>query len=78
MSPELFDGTSGWPVSSISVGMSSTILAATEPYEDDHDSLISFGPSPTYGELGYGEMEGGGRDGQTGKILKNQILILSL
>jgi hypothetical protein len=25
MSPELFDGTSGWPVSSISVGMSSKL-----------------------------------------------------
>ena len=45
MTPSLFDGTSGWPVSTVSVGMTSTILAATEPYEDDHDSLITFGMS---------------------------------
>ena len=48
MTPSLFDGTSGWPVSTVSVGMTSTILAATEPYEDDHDSLITFGMSSSF------------------------------
>ena len=66
MTPQMFDGTSGWSVSCISVGNTSTILAATEPYDDDHDSMISFGPSTTYGELGYGLMEGGGIHGKTG------------
>jgi len=43
-----------------------TILAATEPYEEDNDTLITFGPSPTFGELGYGQMEGGGMHGKGG------------
>jgi hypothetical protein len=77
MTPQLFDETSGWPVSTVAVGQSSSILAATEPYEDDNDTLISFGPSPTFGELGYGQMEGGGRDGQTG-IKKSSTIPLEV
>jgi hypothetical protein len=77
ITPQLFDETSGWPVSTVAVGQSSSILAATEPYEDDNDTLISFGPSPTFGELGYGQMEGGGRDGQTG-IKKSSTIPLEV
>eukprot|EP01116_Phalansterium_solitarium_P014663 TRINITY_DN32419_c0_g1_i1.p1 TRINITY_DN32419_c0_g1~~TRINITY_DN32419_c0_g1_i1.p1 ORF type:complete len:493 (+),score=226.16 TRINITY_DN32419_c0_g1_i1:131-1609(+) len=47
MYPKLESGLSGWKVRSISSGNSSTIVAADA-------SLITWGPSPTYGELGYG------------------------
>jgi len=50
MYPKLFDGLSGWRVREISSGFSSTICAA-------EDSLIAWGPSPTSGELGYGEKD---------------------
>ena len=39
---------SGWPIRAIAVGVSSTLVASEK-------SLIAFGPSPTHGELGYGE-----------------------
>lgn len=38
----------GWNIRSISCGPTSTVVAADQ-------SVISWGPSPSYGELGYGE-----------------------
>lgn len=48
MSPKAVSDLSGWQVSSISCGNSSTLVAADS-------SVITWGPSPTYGELGYGD-----------------------
>uniref|UniRef100_A0A7S2TYV5 SAP domain-containing protein n=1 Tax=Lotharella oceanica TaxID=641309 RepID=A0A7S2TYV5_9EUKA len=48
MYPKFFEGLSGWNVREIASGYSSTICAS-------EDSLITWGPSPTSGELGYGE-----------------------
>merc|ERR1711871_531421 len=42
MYPKLVDDVSGWAVRSVSSGFSSTLVAA-------ETSLISFGPSPTWG-----------------------------
>merc|ERR1712028_43971 len=47
MSPKAVSDLSGWQVSSISCGNSSTLVAADS-------SVITWGPSPTYGEFGYG------------------------
>jgi|EP00945_MAST-04E_sp_MAST-4E-sp1_P007112 alpha-tubulin suppressor-like RCC1 family protein len=51
MRPQLVDGVSGWRCRSVAAGQSSTILAASY----DHPTLITWGGSPTYGELGYGD-----------------------
>ena len=59
MRPSLFEPLQGWPVHTVACGMSSTIMAGEEPYADDKMSLITFGPSPTFGELGYGDWQGG-------------------
>ena len=55
--PELYDGLDGWPISSVSVGPTSSIAAPK-----GENGAISWGPSPTYGELGYGE-KGAGKNG---------------
>ncbi|GAB5371554.1 hypothetical protein AAMO2058_001589900 [Amorphochlora amoebiformis] len=47
MYPKPYNGLQGWNVRSVASGFSSTIVAS--------DSLITWGPSPTSGELGYGE-----------------------
>jgi len=47
MYPRLVDDVQGWNIRSVSSGFSSTLIAGEK-------SLISFGPSPTWGELGYG------------------------
>ncbi|XP_078498932.1 protein RCC2 [Lissotriton helveticus] len=48
MYPKAVQDLCGWKVRSLACGKSSVIVAADE-------STISWGPSPTYGELGYGE-----------------------
>eukprot|EP00466_Bigelowiella_natans_P010412 jgi/Bigna1/130849/aug1.12_g5557 len=48
MYPKIFEGLNGWRVREISCGVSSSICASEY-------SLITWGPSPTFGELGYGE-----------------------
>eukprot|EP00924_Labyrinthula_sp_SR-Ha-C_P009688 maker-scaffold_22-snap-gene-3.51-mRNA-1 protein AED:0.01 eAED:0.01 QI:102/1/1/1/1/1/3/104/491 len=47
MYPKLCDEVSGWRVRSIACGNTSTIVASQR-------TTITWGPSPTYGELGYG------------------------
>ena len=51
MRPQLVDGVSGWRSSCVASGQTSTILAASY----DHPTLITWGGSPTFGELGYGD-----------------------
>ncbi|KAM4704487.1 protein RCC2 isoform 1-T2 [Rhinophrynus dorsalis] len=48
MYPKAVQDLCGWKVRSLGCGKSSIIVAAEE-------STISWGPSPTYGELGYGD-----------------------
>jgi alpha-tubulin suppressor-like RCC1 family protein len=48
MRPTVVEDVSGWTCRSVACGNTSTIVAAEE-------SLITWGSSPTYGELGYGE-----------------------
>ncbi|KAM8927073.1 protein RCC2 [Pelodytes ibericus] len=48
MYPKAVQDLCGWRVRSLACGKSSVILAADE-------STISYGPSPAYGELGYGD-----------------------
>lgn len=48
MQPEVFDGLSGWKCRDVATGNSATIVAAA-------DSVITWGPGPTWGELAYGE-----------------------
>lgn len=48
MYPKLVQDLSGWRIRSIGCCNKSIIIAADE-------SLVSWGPSPTYGELGYGD-----------------------
>lgn len=48
MYPKTVQDLCGWKVRSLACGKSSIIVAADE-------STISWGPSPTFGELGYGE-----------------------
>jgi len=51
LKPEYVEGVQGWICGSVAAGPSATILSAE--YQDDH-SLITWGGSPTHGELGYG------------------------
>jgi len=48
MKPTIVDNVQGWRVRSVSVGNTSTAVASER-------SLITWGPSPTFGELGYGD-----------------------
>ncbi|XP_058017506.1 protein RCC2 [Ahaetulla prasina] len=48
MYPKTVQDLCGWKIRSLSCGKSSIIVAADE-------STISWGPSPTFGELGYGD-----------------------
>ncbi|XP_043917756.1 protein RCC2 [Protopterus annectens] len=48
MYPKIVQDLCGWKIRSLACGKSSVIVAADE-------STISWGPSPTYGELGYGD-----------------------
>jgi len=48
MYPKAVQDLCGWKVRNLACGKSSTLIAAD-------DSTISFGPSPTFGELGYGD-----------------------
>ncbi|MBN3317181.1 RCC2 protein, partial [Atractosteus spatula] len=48
MYPKAVQDLCGWKIRSLACGKSSIIIAADE-------STISWGPSPTYGELGYGD-----------------------
>ncbi|KAJ8021735.1 Protein RCC2 [Holothuria leucospilota] len=48
MYPKPIHDLSGWNIRSVGCSNSSIVIAAD-------DSVISWGPSPTYGELGYGE-----------------------
>jgi len=51
LKPEYCDGVEGWTCHNVAAGPTATILSAE--YQDDH-SLITWGGSPTHGELGYG------------------------
>lgn len=48
--PKIVHDLSGWAVRSLACGPTSTMLCAGE-------SVISWGPSPAFGELGYGDKE---------------------
>lgn len=48
MYPKQVQDLSGWQIRSVATSNKSIVIAADE-------SVISWGPSPTYGELGYGE-----------------------
>lgn len=48
MYPKAVQDLCGWRIRSLACGKSSIIVAADE-------STISWGPSPTFGELGYGD-----------------------
>jgi hypothetical protein len=48
MFPKPVYDLAGWTIRSLAAGVTATIVAAA-------DTLITWGPSPTYGELGYGE-----------------------
>ncbi|CAL9703770.1 unnamed protein product [Knipowitschia caucasica] len=48
MYPKMVQDLCGWKIRSLGCGKSSVIIAADE-------STISWGPSPTFGELGYGD-----------------------
>lgn len=48
MYPKAVQDLGGWKIRSLACGKSSIIIAADE-------STISYGPSPTFGELGYGD-----------------------
>ncbi|KAM9217761.1 LOW QUALITY PROTEIN: protein RCC2 [Leptosomus discolor] len=48
MYPKIVQDLCGWKIRSLACGKSSIIVAADE-------STISWGPSPTFGELGYGD-----------------------
>ncbi|XP_024001506.2 protein RCC2 homolog [Salvelinus sp. IW2-2015] len=48
MYPKSVQDLCGWKVRSLACGKSSIVIAAD-------DSTISWGPSPTFGELGYGD-----------------------
>jgi len=48
MFPKPISDLSGWNVTSLSCGNSSTLVAADS-------NVISWGPAPTFGELGYGD-----------------------
>ena len=52
LTPALVEGVQGWKVKNVASGPSSTILSAEYACET---SLITWGLSPTHGELGYGE-----------------------
>ena len=54
MSPTIVDQVSNWRIKSVSAGNTSTICYAT-CFEES--KIISWGSSPTFGELGYGENE---------------------
>lgn len=53
----------GWDVRSVGCSKSSIVLAAD-------DSVVSWGPSPTYGELGYGLKKGGQKSSTNPKIVE--------
>mmetsp|Transcript_7464 Transcript_7464/g.8614 ORF Transcript_7464/g.8614 Transcript_7464/m.8614 type:complete len:570 (-) Transcript_7464:147-1856(-) len=52
MYPKPIPDLSGWNVSAIACGNTSTVVSAD-------NSVITWGPSPTYGELGYGHPDNG-------------------
>lgn len=49
MYPKPIQDLTGWSVRSVGCGFTSIVMAAD-------DSVIAWGPSPTYGELGFGEL----------------------
>ncbi|XP_063223911.1 protein RCC2 homolog isoform X2 [Bacillus rossius redtenbacheri] len=49
MYPKPVQDLAGWNVRSVGCGVTSIVIAAD-------DSVIAWGPSPTYGELGFGEI----------------------
>jgi len=62
MFPKPLTDLSGWGITSISCGNSSTIVAAD-------NSTISWGPSPTYGELGYGNPDDNPKSSTKAKLV---------
>ena len=49
MFPKPVYDLAGWSIRSIAAGVTATVVAAA-------NTLITWGPSPTYGELGYGDL----------------------
>lgn len=49
MYPKPVQDLSGWTIHHVTAGLTSTMIAAD-------DSVIAWGASPTYGELGLGDM----------------------
>jgi alpha-tubulin suppressor-like RCC1 family protein len=64
MYPKPVQDLSGWKIKAVGCCNRSIIVAAD-------DTLISWGPSPTYGELGYGEHQG--KSSTTPKEVKTAI-----
>ena len=50
MHPQVIDDITGWDVRDVACGNTHTIVSADE-------TVITWGPSPTYGELGYGSSD---------------------
>jgi len=63
MYPKPVRDLSGWDVRSVGCSKTSIVLAAD-------DSVVSWGPSPTYGELGYGLKKGGQKSSSNPKIVE--------
>ncbi|XP_001639937.2 protein RCC2 homolog isoform X2 [Nematostella vectensis] len=63
MYPKPVQDLSGWQVRSVGCSKSSIVIAAD-------DSVVSWGPSPTYGELGYGLKKGGQKSSTNPKIVE--------
>jgi len=63
MYPKPVRDMSGWDVRSVGCSKTSIVLAADE-------SVVSWGPSPTYGELGYGLKKGGQKSSTKPKIVE--------
>lgn len=63
MYPKPVRDMSGWDVRSVGCSKTSIVLAAD-------DSVVSWGPSPTYGELGYGLKKGGQKSSTNPKIVE--------
>jgi len=62
MFPKPVSDLSGWSVTSLACGNSSTLVAADS-------NVISWGPSPTFGELGYGDPEKFPKSSSKGKLV---------
>lgn len=62
MYPKPVQDLMGWKIRSVGCSKTSVVVAAD-------DSVVSWGPSPTYGELGYGLKKGGQKSSTNPKIV---------